>query len=475
MKKDRIKDIVLIALVICSLLLTGKIWLNEKLWPDGYNFFTQLQSKLSALFSAETTDDTRNILFPAHMIAYTVKNSDHASYALTQSNEHYNTVRSFCDAAIADALAQPQKNISAVDEAAWKDALFTNGMYLDYGADIPGSVFGAFSGVSAQTNLADMMPAIRYVIITAEGNLVSNVSVFLRDAAGNSYKISTQQPKNGLTEVLDSLKDYVTPNNRFSFFIGADTATSEMGEVLFNSYLLLTENETPLAGIRAQNPFLANGAHEPAQDDTERLLRLFSMNPKTAKKYTDAEENIIFLQNQSTLKISKSGQIEYTATAGQNGFALSDTASADSATLARSAVKLVYGVYGIFSEQSPRLYMSDFVSADTHFTLGMDYNIGAAKVLTDLSGGHAATIEVANGCVQKFSLLLRTYTQTERITTLPSSYTAVDRIIATVDQGSENTVIENMFIGYYDNGKDAEKQPTWFIKLEKDNQFKILE
>lgn len=475
MKKERIKDIVLIALVLCSLMLTGKLWLNEKLWPDGYNFFTQLQGKLSALFSSEPADDSQNILFPAHMIAYTVKNSDHASYVVTKSNEHYSAVRSFCDGAIADALAQPQKNITAVDEAAWKNALFTNGMYLDYGADIPGAVFCAFSGVSPQAEVTAIAQNIRYVIITSEGNLISNISVYLRDAAGNSYKIATQQQKIGLSEVLSSLKDYVTPTNRFSFFIGADTATSEMGEVLFNSYLLLTENETQLSSITAQNPIYTEGVHELSQSHAERLLRLFSMNPKTAKKYTDAEENIIFLQNHSTLKISKSGLIEYSAAAGRNGFALSGGQAADTATLARGAVDLVYDVYGIFSEQSPQLYMSDFAGTDAQFDLSLDYNIGDTRVLTDLSGAHAATIQVANGCVQKFSLLLRCYALTEQYTTLPSSYTAVDRIFAKIDQEQENTVIENMFIGYRDRGSDTELEPIWFIKLEGEDSFKIQE
>ncbi len=475
MKKERIKDIVLIALVLCSLLLTGKIWLNDKLWPDGYNFFTQLHGKFSALFSDETTEDTRNLLSPAHMIAYTVKNSDHASYAVTKSNENYLAVRSFCDETLATALAQPQKNITAVDEAAWKNALFTNGMYLDYGTNIPGSVFCALSGVSTQTVIAGIAPNIRYAIITSEGNIVSNIVVYLRDAQNNSFKIATQQSKASLTTVLDSLKDYVTPNNRFSFFIGADTATSEMGEVLFNSYLLLTENETQLPGLSVQNPIYEDGSYELSQSFAEKLLRCFSMNPKTAKKYTDAEENIIFLQNQSTLKISKSGHVEYTAATGQNGFALPETNSMDHAALARGAVGLIYDVYNVFSDQPAQLYMTDLAVSDAQFNLGLDYNINGAKVITDLSGAHAASIQIVNGYVQHVSVLLRAYAPTEQLTTLPSSYTAVDRIFAQLETDNQNTVIENMFIGYYDRGANAELQPTWFIKLEDEAELMLQE
>jgi len=36
-------------------------------------------------------------------------------------------------------------------------------------------------------------------------------------------------------------------------------------------------------------------------------------------------------------------------------------------------------------------------------------------------------------------------------------------------------MIENMFIGYYDNGTDGEIKPLWFVKLEGESQRKIQE
>lgn len=472
MKKERIKSIILITLVISSLLLTGKLWLGENLWPEGVHFFSGLESKFSALFSQQTSEDSRNILFPSHVIAYTVKNSDHASYALTSANENYAAARSFCNGAIANALTQPQKYFSSVDEAAWKNALFTNGIYLDYGTEIPSDVFCAFSGVSEQVELVSALPSIRYAIITSEGNLVSNISVYLRDASDRYLKISTTQPKGDLTDLLNSLEEYVTPDNRFSFFIGADTPTGSMGEVLFDSYLLLTESETALAQIYATNPIYDYTQQDWNAKDATQLLHCFSMNPKTAKKYTDAEENIIFLQNHATLKVSKNGLVEYTAAAGQKGFALSESPSANTTANARSAVALAYDVYSAFSERTPRLYMSTFSATGTNNKISLDYNIDGTKVLTDLNGGHAADIEIQDGYVQRFALLLRSYEKTEEITLLPSSYVAVDQVFATLDAGTESKKIENMFVAYHDDTAATLLQPNWFIQLENDLELK---
>lgn len=470
MKKERIKNIILTALVLLSLVLTGRIWLNENLWPDGYHFFADLDSKFAQLFSGTASEESRNLLSPAHMIAYTVKNSDHASCMLTNTNENYAQALAFCETSIADALVQPDKNISAVDEAAWRNALFTNGMYLDYGAGIPTDVFCAFSGVSAQSAIAERAENIRYVIITAEGNLVSNVAVYLRDTSGNSFKIATPHSKTELTDLLSSLNDFVTPNNRFSFFLGADTATSAMGEVVFAPYLLLTQDQPQLPTVLTENPVFPNGEPILRDDYANQLMRNVSMNPKTAKKYTDADGNIIFLQNHATLKISPNGSIDYTAAAGQSGFNLIKNNTADVPASARAAVNLVYDTYALFSERAPSLFISDFTATEDGFILSLDYNLGGNMVCTDLSDGHAVTIELANGCVQNLTMLMRSYSTTEQQIELPSSFTAVDLMFAQMQSFGGNTIIEDMFVGYNDTGAHNELRPTWFIKLENEKQ-----
>ena len=42
MKKETLKTIVLVLLVLSSIILTANNWFSEKLWPDGYNFFSNI-------------------------------------------------------------------------------------------------------------------------------------------------------------------------------------------------------------------------------------------------------------------------------------------------------------------------------------------------------------------------------------------------------------------------------------------------
>ncbi len=473
MKKERIKNIILTALVLLSLVLTTKIWFNERLWPDGYSFFSQLKSHFSTLFTAAQSEDaTSNLLFPSQMVAYTIKDSDHASYVVTTSNEYYIQTTDCCEKAIDSALQQPQKNISVVDDAAWRNALYTSGMYIDYGNAIPSGVFSALFGRGTQTELTNAISNIRSAIITAEGNLVSDIIVYLRSAEGNCVKISTPEPKTELTNVLSLLSAYVTPSNRFSFFIGADRATSDMGEVLFSPYLLLTETPTQYPNIQAENP-LKQQENGLSLSKLEGLLRLFSMNPKTTRRYIDAEENIIFLQNQSTLKISPKGYIEYTAAGGGKGFALKNAASTTNYAL--ESVRLVYDIFFIFTDKRANLYISNYLGDAQQSEISFDYNVNGTKILTNLSGTPAVQMQIQDGYVQRLSMHLRTYILTEETTALPSTYTAIDKLFTTLDTNTKNAIIEDMFIAYYDNGADEIKHPTWFVKIQEENHFHIHE
>ena len=474
MKKERIKDFVLIVLVISSLFLTGKIWFNENLWPEGFNLFSAIESKVASWFAPQQEQQAQSALAPMHLVAYTIKDSDHASIALTDANEHFKTVESFCNLTISDAVAQPQENIAAVDEEAWKNALFNNGLFIDYGSDIPSSIFTSLLSGNEQSALGTVCTDVRYVILTAEGNVVSDISVYIKSSNGACVKITTTRPKKELTDTLALLNDYVSPTNRFSFFIGADTATGDMGEVLFHPYMLLTENETALSGIQPQNPvYKAEASID--QSKLERLLRYFNINPKTAKRYTDAEENTVFLQNQATLKISKSGLIEYTVAAGGKGLALSEQSNPSISTLSRNGTTLANDVYSIFTDTPSNLYLNTFTEQDGQYALGMDYRISGTKVVTDLENGHAVELEIKDGYVKKFTILLRKYAPSTNTYTLPSTYAAVDKMFTNISNTTPNTMIENMFIGYYDNGTDGEIKPLWFVKLEGESQRKIQE
>jgi len=87
MKKENVKNYVLTILIISSMLLTGKIWFDEKLWPEGYNFFSVIKEKFafgSGKITSSLTKET--ISFPKTLIVNNVEKrsiytSDSESFA----------------------------------------------------------------------------------------------------------------------------------------------------------------------------------------------------------------------------------------------------------------------------------------------------------------------------------------------------------------------------------------------------------
>ena len=71
MKIERFKSILLVLLVISSIVLTINKWFDEKLWPEGYNFFSDV--KKFFLFDDEKNkedkfDTIEEILKPSKII-----------------------------------------------------------------------------------------------------------------------------------------------------------------------------------------------------------------------------------------------------------------------------------------------------------------------------------------------------------------------------------------------------------------------
>ena len=102
MKLEHIKNFVLFMLITSSIVLTSQIWFNEKLWPDGYNFASFLQSSsfgkfFSGLSDGDETKETvqEDILVPYNFFVYMVKDSDHAGYMLTPKDESFSDAKNF--------------------------------------------------------------------------------------------------------------------------------------------------------------------------------------------------------------------------------------------------------------------------------------------------------------------------------------------------------------------------------------------
>ena len=481
-RKEHLKSIILIALVISSLIFTSQIWFNEKLWPEGYNFFVGMRvsafDKIASFFGADTEPEkhtSAKILSPLHLAVYTVKDFDHAMAVLNESSDNYSYINEYVTNTISYALARDAKGITRVDESIWRKALFTRGIYVDYGVTYKSASFLQLMG-TASSPITEYASSLRRFIITSDDSLVSDVSVYLIDeASGSFYKISTGLDKNTLTANIAMFADEASANKRFSYSIGADVSAGMAGEVVFAPYLILDDEKSQYKTILSVNPVMRSNDASISAHMLDRIFKAFSINPKTVRKSVIADGSTVFVHGQATLKISPDGVLSYTTAAGGKGLTVTSSApsSASSADVLSGSRELLEAVAGsIINSDGTRLYLSNLSEEQNRITADFDYMCSGVPVIfgAGYKGQHAVTIEFENGYLKNYRQILRRYEVSDNVFSVNSTYDA--NIFSSLSEQERRGGISEMFVAYKDDGSAGEKLPSWFVKLENSSDYR---
>lgn len=479
MKLERFKSIVLVLLIISSIVLATQIWFNEKLWPDGYNFFVSLENTsfgqfINSITRKEETKETvqEDILVPYNFFVYMVKDSDHAGYMLTPKDESFSYAKNFLHTFMGNALSQANtSDFSQIDEADWQDALCADGIYADYGAAYNTTTFLQLVNVTESVEVLEknIEKMGRFAVANEDGI----ISLYINDLSDNTfYRLVYNKNHTEISNIINSCLDMLTVDNRFSFFIGADKESPIEGAAVFAPYIVLSESSGEFEVALSEGDSSINRKFH---ETSETIAQNFSINPKTARRYADAEENIVYVQNQSSLKLSKDGFIEYQATTSDGGLALRENASSET-PLALVLYPLVFLSEKINSQISENSNLSVYVSSVSEeankYTVTLDYSFnGLNYVAKDKNQVvHSITAEIEGGFLKSYKQYMADLEITDESSLLPSSYGGIDEIFAGMTLEERSRKIKNMFVGYITDDTDK-VTPKWFIVTEDGNTF----
>ena|GEM_PF-6973740 len=538
MKFESIKSIILVLLIASSLFLTGQIWFNKKLWPEGYNFFVNMQSNImdnvSQIFGGgkeEKPAAEARLISPKHFVAYTVKDFDHASVIMSPELDTYEEMDSYVQDTLGKALAAQPSSLVRQNEADWQNALFTRGIYLEYPSTYRTETFAMLMGVNS-CKIGDTVGSVRRFVITPGEGFSDTVWVYMRDESDDSiYRTASGANKAEVERILSGVSKDASVQNRFSFFIGADVSAGDAGEVVFAPYLLLCEEPQSREGIESLNPISYDGGVDIASNDMEKMLRSFSINPFTAKRYTGAYGDIMFVQNNATLTISPRGIIDYSVLQGAKGVPLADEITDISAPSAMAAAyRFAEDLLDIaWESEEIELYCSDFSTTQNGYIIKFDYMYkGTPIVFTDVEEvvieehmpqddtaqgeetadseapeeeptdaldteeqdignadieappqsrvdggliGSAVTIEIENGRIKRYTHIIRMYRSIGGRQSTLSTYGAVDELYARLSGEERIRRIDDMIICYEDDGLSGVKPLHWFIRINGYEQY----
>lgn len=302
---------------------------------------------------------------------------------------------------------------------------------------------------------------LRNIVVSADG------SVFVEDSPPPA---SIAAPTGLSTQELNSAIDaHISDDDgqasviNYAFDLGFDKSFGNQKAIL-SPMIPIYSDELQVETIRAQSPVTASDdvLNEPFIND---ILRLFNMKLNVLRRHTEVDGTVVFVENNSILKISPSGIIDYTAK--ENGVLLSKnnyTTQSGAVSAIAGFVDSVNNAVGAdaMMQLSSKLTTSEL--SGTAFTVTLDYLANGLPVsIKNSDFENAVTVNIDNGRITRYRHILRSYTPTARLSTVSNYINALDEAIARYQNQLNEIEISTMEVVYYDDCTDGEKLPAWDV------------
>lgn len=461
--KERIKSTVLVVLVILNFILGSKVLSTKKLWSDfGYNFFSNSENPVTSFISSiksklfNKTPAETHLEAPGMIIINTGYQT--TRLALNRSDEEFADLTPVINEFLTEAFSSPQKFVQAKSEDFYS-ALTAKSVYMRYSSNYDSSLFAYLLGISS-ADFSQVFSQLCNIVISADG------TVYVEDSSTSDiYRCPTNISTQKLNAIIDShatneKQDAAIIN--YAFDLGFDKAFGTQKTVLA-PIIPIYSDELELGLISAKNPLLKSDSTI-KENEISNILRVFSMNPNILRRYTEADGTIVFVENNSVLKISSSGVIDYTATEGVILTKSSYSVQFDAISAIAGFVDNVNIASGSDStmQLSSPLTASELSSGT--LTVCLDYLAGGIPVkLNNPSFRNAVTLEIENGRIKKYRQLLRSYSPTDTTFVVPNYILALDDAIAKYESQLNDIEINTLEIVYEDDGTDGIKEPSWSV------------
>ncbi|MDD6735272.1 MAG: two-component system activity regulator YycH [Clostridiales bacterium] len=441
MKKERIKSIVLILLIITNLVLADKILADKKLWLSGYNFFANMRNNSRR----NGTQIAESLAVPEKIIMNTGYQSSRFIYNRTSDN--FNDI--FNSAKEVLQTAFESKNIFSATNEDWYAVLSAQSLYLSYPCTFSSNIYAELIGVnSGELNLESF----------SDIAISDNGSVYINDASG-IYRISI--PSSGIGEIIKRAASEQTDEDaviNYSFDLNFDKDFGDQ-KTFLSPMILIYSSPFQAHTLKSENPVFKDD--EVISRNVENILSAFSIAPNSVRRYTEADGSLVFVENNGILKISPQGILTFTASGTGLRFSqsnINDTYSISSKLAA--FVDNVNNAAGIntdmcitsrLSETVPQLYTFDYL---------------ADGLPVKYTSGNAVSIEISGNYIKSYRQVLRNYIIQEQTAYSPMYIETLDRIIAKYQNSMKEIHINQMYPSYPDDLTEGEKNADWYIDID---------
>ncbi len=479
MKKERIKSILLIVLVISNIILSSKIWINKKLWPSGYNFFVNIQNSfivksVTNLFGRNNSDyiSKTHINTPKQIIINTGYQT--TRFALDSTYDIFSDANNISQNILSAALSAPIRSISSATQDEWYSVLMSKSVYLNYNVEYDTNLFAQFLGVK-ETELSSMLNYITDAVLAVDSTS-SNITVYIKNGHNDTYyKINTSIAKDDVENLINYFQNGKDENPEdipsdspniinYSFDLLFDRGNQK---ALLSPMIPIFSNPQTYNIIEADNPIIkSDGSLNTSV--AERLLSTFDINSSTMRRYTEANGTVVFVENDAILKLSPNGVLEFSATGADNGIKLAEPTASEYTNICMAA-DFMDNVNSEISANK-NLYLSSDLTDDninlSDIELNFDYSAYGLPVNLSVENyNHAVSMTISNGRLQKYTQVLRAYSNTGEKAETSAFIDSLDETIRQYEYISGQIYVDKIYAAYSDDGTIGKKSASWKVIL----------
>ncbi len=469
MKKETFKSIVLALLVIGSVLLTINNWFSEKLWPDGYNFF----SNIANYFRADETSKSyylskENVSNPAKIV---VTNSNMRS-VYTHTSEDFNDMVGTVKDSLKSGLSKSDFGKSS--EVAWKDALKYKSIYFSYPVSYGSKTFSAILDTPIAN--AEASSFKEFVLVSGD-NITGKAHLLIKDSQNGAYFDVTLDDNEGkINTVIEKYALSSTGEYPYSFELNFDKSDdSAEQKITIDSQVILSINSRTASTVSEINYF--DSISENKELYTE-FLRSFGFNASNIRKHINLDGSIVFAENYGTIKMYPDGLLEFKSLNETNGIKIGNSKQFyDTFIDCIEFVNNVWDTACAGENMNINLSSAKAGNSDNSFTLTIDYYADGMEVVTSLEAteshgklDHAIEIEVIDSKIVSYRQVVKGYTSNKDTVTCTNAIEALDILMANKAISSDK--ITDLYLAYYpDKGNIC--SPYWVAKTAK-NEIRII-
>lgn len=462
MFKERLKTFLLVILVASSIILTVDMWFKEKLWPDGYNFFSDItnftkSNDKSYYLSKETISN------PEKIIVNNFETRNLYTHTSKEFTEIVNPIMSVVKQSISTA------EFNEANEADWNTALTLGSVYISYPVAYDTALLCKILDVTPLN--AKTKSLKEFIIVPSAIQNSSAVSVYTKDYTSKKvYNTVITSSAESINKIIDTYSVDSLNLLPYSFELKFDENESLNVEqkVVIEPTVTLSLDTSNLAVLESTN-YLNDIYYD--NELSKRMLNSFGYNTTNTKgSHVDSNNTAIYVENFSTLKVYDDGLVEYKSIDSSKGISLTNSSNA---SLYDNFIACIEFVNNLWDNTLPGEPLninltSDIVSNSDgkSFKVTMDYYVNGTLVVC--SGDyHGIEITVENGKITEYKQFFNKFNPIDEYVTNGSSIDAMDNLFA--DKTVENGSISQLNIVYINQGKYW--KPTWVAKLNGNNKI----